>query len=47
MVPEVDYSELLNNQILNLCNMHLGIEKIEKENLDHYGSLELMQEQEV
>jgi large subunit ribosomal protein L20 len=36
------YLELQSNLILNLFNMHLEIEKIEKENLEHYGLQELM-----
>ena len=30
MEPEVDCIKLQNNQTLNLCNMHLEIEKIKK-----------------
>ena len=37
MAQEVDYLKLPNNLILNRFNMHLGIEKIEKEHLGHYG----------
>ena len=37
MVLEVGYLELQSSLILNLYNMHLEIEKIEKENLGHYG----------
>jgi hypothetical protein len=46
MAQEVDYLEQLNNQILNLFNMLLEIEKIEKEPSDHYGLQELMQHQD-
>jgi hypothetical protein len=42
---EVDYSELPSNLISNLFNMHLGIEKIEKELSDLFGFLELMLDQ--
>ena len=37
MEQGADYIKLLNNQILNLFNMLLEIEKIEKEISDHYG----------
>jgi hypothetical protein len=37
MELEADYSELLSNLISNLFNMHLGIEKIEKELSEHFG----------
>ena len=40
MVLEVDYSKLLSNQISSHFNMHLEIEKIEKEILDLFGFLE-------
>ena len=30
MELEVDFTKLLSNQILNRCNMHLGIEKNKK-----------------
>ena len=46
MAPEVDYLEQPSNQILNLYNMLLEIEKIEKELCVHYGLQELMQELE-
>ena len=46
MAQEVDYIKLQNSQISNHCNMHLEIEKIEKEHLGHYGLQELMQDQE-
>jgi hypothetical protein len=46
MVLEADYIKLPNNQTLNQCNMLLEIEKIEKEHLGLYGSLELMLDQE-
>jgi len=42
MAQEVGYLELLSNQILNLFNMLLEIEKIGKELLDHFGLQELM-----
>ena len=37
---EVDYIKLLNSPTLNLCNMHLEIEKTKKEMLGLYGSQE-------
>ena len=43
MAQEVDYLKQLNNQILNLFNMLLEIEKIEKEPSGLYGLQELMQ----
>ena len=42
----VDYIKLQSSQISNHCNMHLEIEKIEKEHLGHYGLQELMQVRE-
>ena len=42
---EVDYLELQSNLISNLFNMHLEIEKIEKELSDLFGFLELMLDQ--
>ena len=47
MELEVDYSELPSNLISNLFNMHLEIEKIEKELSDLFGFLELMLDQEL
>ena len=37
MVLEVDYFELLNNQVLNLFNMHLETGRIKKELLEIFG----------
>ena len=45
MELEVDYSELPSNLISNLFNMHLEIEKIEKELSGLFGFLELMLDQ--
>ena len=42
MVQEVDFIKRQNNQILNLFNMLLEIEKIKKELLEIYGSQELI-----
>ena len=42
MVLEVVCLRQLNNQILNHYNMHLEIEKIEKDLLEVCGFLELM-----
>ena len=46
MVLEADFIKLPNNQILNHFNMHLEIEKTEKEILDLYGLLVSMLAQE-
>ena len=43
MVQEVGCLGLLSNQILNLFNMLLEIERIEKELSGRYGLQELMQ----
>ena len=45
MEPEVDSIKLRNSQISKLYNMHSEIEKIERENLGHYGLHVLMQDQ--
>ena len=37
MAQEADNIKLLNNLILNLYNMLLETEKIEKDHLGHYG----------
>ena len=47
MEQEAGYLGLPSNQILNLSNMPLEIEKIEKEPSDHYGLQELMQALEL
>ena len=46
MVLEVDYIKQPSNLILKLCNMLLEIEKIEKDPLGTYGSLESTLHQE-
>ena len=47
MALEAGCSKQQNNLILNRCNMHLGIEKTEKEISDLSGSQELMQSLET
>ena len=40
MEQEADYIKQQNNRILNHCNIHLEIGKIEKDLSDHCGFLE-------
>ena len=47
MEQEVDYIRLLNNLILKLCNTPLETEKIGKDLLNPFGSLESMQPLEL
>ena len=42
MELEAGYIKQQNNQILNLYNMHLGIERIKKGPSGHFGLPELM-----
>jgi len=47
MVQEAGFIKLLSSLILKPFNMHSGIEKIEKENLDLFGLRVLMQAHEL